>query len=65
MKKKKDGMVLKSDVLQIIQNYIRGIQMLDYGTDSGIPQLYAVMSLIEKMEVSHGCMEDHILFNKN
>lgn len=48
MKKKKDGMVLKSDVLQIIQNYIRGIQMLDYGTDSGIPQLYAVMSLIEK-----------------
>ena len=50
-KKPKDGNILKSDVLWIIQNYIRGIQMNDYGSDSGIPQLYAVMEQIEKMEV--------------
>ena len=51
-KKPKDGNVLKSDVLWIIQNYIRNIQMNDYGSDSGIPQLYAVMEKIEKMEVN-------------
>ena len=39
-KKNKDGYVLKSEVLLIIQNYIRGIQMQDYGTDAVIPQLY-------------------------
>jgi hypothetical protein len=50
-KKPKDGNVLKSDVLWIIQNYIRGIQMNDYGSDKGIPQLYAVMEQIENMEV--------------
>ena len=50
-KKPKDGSILKSDVLWIIQDYIRGIQMNDYGSDSGIPQLYAVMERIEKMEV--------------
>ena len=50
-KKPKDGNILKSDVLWIIQNYIRGIQMNDYGSDSGIPQLYAVMEQIENMEV--------------
>lgn len=50
-KKPKDGNVLKSDVLWIIQNYIRGIQMNDYGSDEGIPQLYAVMEQIENMEV--------------
>ena len=50
-KKPKDGNILKSDVLWIIQNYIRGIQMNDYGSDSGIPQLYAVMERIENMEV--------------
>ena len=50
-KKPKDGNVLKSDVLWIIQNYIRGIQMNDYGSDKGIPQLYAVMEQIEEMEV--------------
>lgn len=49
--KPKDGNILKSDVLWIIQDYIRGIQMNDYGSDSGIPQLYAVMEQIEKMEV--------------
>ena len=50
-KKPKDGNILKSDVLWIIQNYIRGIQMNDYGSDKGIPQLYAVMKQIEDMEV--------------
>lgn len=50
-KKSKDGNILKSDVLWIIQNYIRSIQMNDYGNDSGIPQLYAVMEKIEEMEV--------------
>lgn len=49
-KKTKNGYVLKSDVLQIIQNYIRNIQMNDYGTDSGIPQLYNAMDQIDKME---------------
>lgn len=50
-KKDKDGYVLKSDVQLIIQNYIRGIQMNDYGSDSGIPQLYRVMDMIEKMPI--------------
>lgn len=50
-KKPKDGSVLKSDVLWIIQNYIRGIQMNDYSSDKCIPQLYAVMEQIENMEV--------------
>lgn len=48
-KKNKDGYVLKSEVLLIIQNYIRGIQMQDYGTDAGIPQLYSVMDKINEM----------------
>lgn len=55
-KKPKDEKVLKSDVLQLIQNYIRGIQMMDHGTDNGIPQLYAVMDQIEKMETVE-CVE--------
>ena len=50
-KKNKDGYVLKSDVKLIIQNYIRSIQMNDSGSDKGIPQLYAVMKQIEKMNV--------------
>lgn len=50
-KKNKDGYVLKSEVQLIIQNYIRGIQMNDYGNDDGIPQLYRVMDMIEKMPV--------------
>ena len=50
-KKPKYGSVQKEDVLWIIQNYIRNIQMNDYGMDKGIPQLYAVMEQIEKMEV--------------
>lgn len=48
-KKNKDGYVLKSEVTLVIQNYIRGIQMNDYGTDSGIPQLYAVMDKINEL----------------
>ena len=50
-KKSKDGYVLKSEVQLIIQNYIRSIQMMDYGTDNGIQQLYAVMDQIEKMPI--------------
>lgn len=48
-KKTAEGLVKKEDVIQLIQNYIRNIQMNDYGKDSGIPQLYAVMSQIEKL----------------
>ena len=50
-KKSKDGYVLKSEVQLIIQNYIRSIQMLDYGKDNGVPQLYAVMEQIGKMPI--------------
>lgn len=50
-KKNKDGYVLKSEVQLIIQNYIRCIQMNDYGSDNGIPQLYRVMEKIEKMPI--------------
>ncbi len=48
-KKRNDGYVLKSEVILIIQNYIRGILMNDHGTDSGIPQLYAVMDQVDQM----------------
>lgn len=50
-KKNTDGYVLKSDVQRVIQSYITGIQMMDGGTDSGIPQLYAIMKQIEQMPV--------------
>ena len=50
-KKNKDGYVLKSEVQLIIQNYIRVIQMNDYGSDEGIPQLYRVMDMIDKMPI--------------
>lgn len=46
-KKNKGGYVLKSDVLLLIQSYIRGIQMMD--SDAVVPQLYAVMASIDKM----------------
>lgn len=46
-RKKKDGYMPKSEVLLIIQNYIRTIQMNDYSTDSGIPQLYKAMNYID------------------
>jgi hypothetical protein len=45
------GLVEKADVLQLIQNYIRSIQMNDYGKDSGIPQLYTIMSKIEELPI--------------
>ena len=48
-KKNKDEYLKKSEVQLLIQNYIRNIQMNDYGNDSGIPQLYAVMAQIEKL----------------
>ena len=48
-KKKKDGYLMKSEVQLLIQNYIRNIQMNDYGSDSGIPQLYAVMEQIDNL----------------
>lgn len=48
-KNKKDKYLLKSEVQSLIQNYIRNIQMNDSGTDSGIPQLYAIMEQIDKL----------------
>ena len=48
-KKNKDGYLMKSEVQLLIQNYIRNIQMNDYGNDSGIPQLYAVMEQIDNL----------------
>lgn len=62
-KKNKDGFVRKSDVLLIIQNYIRGIQMHDYSGDRGIPQLYEAMRQIDDMEVCNeieACKNDLI-----
>lgn len=50
-KKNKDGYILKSEALLVIQNYIRSIQMQDYAKDSGIPQLYAVMDKIDELQV--------------
>ena len=40
---------MKSEVQLLIQNYIRNIQMNDYGNDRGIPQLYAVMEQIDNL----------------
>lgn len=51
-KKSTDGYVLKSEVLLIIQNYIRCLQMNDYGSGEGIPQLYGVMEQINEMPVA-------------
>lgn len=48
-KQNKDEYLKKSEVQLLIQNYIRNIQMNDYGNDSGIPQLYSVMEQIEKL----------------
>lgn len=48
-KKSADEYILKSEVLLIIQNYIRSIQMNDCSSDSGIPQLYAVMDKIDEL----------------
>ena len=46
------GPVMKEDVLLVLQNYIRQIQMNDYGTDSGITQLYHAISLIEELPLA-------------
>lgn len=51
VRKNKDGYVLKSEVYIIIQNYIRNIQMNDYGSDEGISQLYRLMDMIENMPI--------------
>ena len=48
-KNKKDGYLIKSQVQTLIQNYIRNIQMNDSGSDNGIPQLYAIMEMIENL----------------
>ena len=48
-KNKKDGYLIKSQVQSLIQNYIRNIQMNDSGSDNGIPQLYAIMEMIENL----------------
>ena len=40
---------MKSEVQLLIQNYIRNIQMNDYGSDRGIPQLYVVMEQIDNL----------------
>ena len=53
-KKTFKGPVMKEDVLQVIQNYIREIQMNDYGNDTGIPQLYHAMVLIEELPLIGG-----------
>ena len=50
-KNKKDGYLIKSQVQLLIQNYIRNIQMNDSGSDSGIPQLYEIMSQIGNLPI--------------
>lgn len=50
MNKPKDGAVLKSDVLWIIQNHIRNIQM-NGAENKSIKELYSVMEQIGDMEV--------------
>ena len=51
-KKTYKGTVMKEDVLQVIQNYIRSIQMNDYGKDEGISQLYNAMEFIAEMPLA-------------
>ena len=59
-KRNADGYVLKSEVKSVVQNYIRIIQMNDYSNDEGVPQLYWVEGLIDRIptadvvEVKHG-----------
>lgn len=50
-KNKKDEYLIKSQVQSLIQNYIRNIQMNDSGSDNGIPQLYAIMEMIENLPI--------------
>lgn len=49
-KAKKDELIKKSEVLLLIQNYIRSIQMNDFTKDAGIPQLYHIYSEVEKLK---------------
>lgn len=51
MNKYKDGSIQKSDVLWLLQNHIREIQIADEANTPCIPQLYAVMDKIGEMEV--------------
>lgn len=45
--------MIKSQVLSLIQNYIRNIQMndCDSGIDNGIPQLYEIMRQIDNLPI--------------
>lgn len=49
MKKIKDDLVRRKEVILIIQNIIRNIQMQDYGSDSGIRHLYDAIDQIIKL----------------
>ena len=61
-KAKKEELVKKSEVLLLIQNYIRSIQMNDFTKDTGIPQLYHIYGEIEKLKTEK-TIEDLILEN--
>lgn len=61
-KAKKEELVKKSEVLLLIQNYIRSIQMNDFTKDTGIPQLYYIYSEIEKLKTEKA-IEELILEN--
>lgn len=49
-RKKEEEYLKKDEILTLIQNNIRSIQMRDNSTDSGIPQLYSLMKQIEKIK---------------
>lgn len=49
-----DVMVKKKDVVLIIQNMIREIQMNDYNDDSGIKELYEAIKRIDVLK----CVEE-------
>lgn len=63
-KRNKDGYVLKSEIQNIVQNYIRTIQMNDYGDDSGIPQLYWAMGLIDNTPPADVVEVEHSKWNE-
>ena len=45
----KDDLIRRKEVILIIQNIIRNIQMQDYGSDSGIRYLYDAIDQIIKL----------------
>lgn len=49
MCKKADVLVKKKDVILVLQNMIREIQMNDYGTDSGVKELYEAIKRIDAL----------------